>query len=151
MCAVYRLPEAMESLPSCTVSPAPLVSHFSGGVVVFSPDSLPSFSPLWETASAMSPCFATSTSHQRLPAGHDSHEASMSLKDALTVALPLLDAVNCFATVFSVPSMPRQCRVAVPFTFSVFDPSLDRVIVSEASLVSPDWPDISAACVLMPR
>ena len=44
--------------------------------------------------------------------------------------------------------MPRQCRVAVPFTFSVFDPSLDRVIVSEASLVSPDWPDISAACVL---
>ena len=75
----------------------------------------------------------------------------MSLKDALTVALPLLDAVNCFATVFSVPSMPRQCRVAVPFTFSVFDPSLDRVITSEASLVSPAWPDISAACVLTLR
>ena len=73
------------------------------------------------------------------------------MKDALSVALPLLDAVNCFATVFSVPSTPRQCRVAVPFTFSVFDPSLDRVIVSEASLVSPAWPDISAACVLMLR
>ena len=99
----------------------------------------------------MLPCFATSTSHQRLPAGHDSHEASISLKDALTVAPPLLDAVNRFATVFSVPSMPRQCRVAVPFTFSVFDPSLDRVITSEASLVSPAWPDISAACVLTLR
>ena len=67
------------------------------------------------------------------------------------MALPLLDAVNCFATVFSVPSMPRQCRVAVPFTFSVFDPSLDRLITSDASSVSPAWPDISAACVLTLR
>ena len=64
------------------------------------------------------------------------------------MALPLLDEVNCFATVFSVPSMPRQCRVAVPLTFSVFDPSVDRLITSDASAASPDWPDISAACVL---
>lgn len=138
----------MESLPSRTVSPAPLVSHFSGGVVVFSPDSLPSFSPLWETASAMPPCFATSTSHQRLPAGHDSHEASISLKDALTVALPLLDAGELLRhrLLGAVNATPVQGRGAVHVLG--LRPSLDRVITSEASLVSPDWPDISAACVL---
>lgn len=148
MCAVYSEPDAMESLPSCTVWPASLVSHFSGGVVVFSPDSLPSFSPLWETASAMvallrhvnvPPALAR---RPRLPRGVHVLEGRAHCGAALVgcgepLRHRLLGAVN---------ATPVQGRGAVHVL--VFDPSLDRVIVSEASLVSPDWPDISAACVL---
>mgnify|MGYP000066728270 CR=1 FL=1 len=43
---------------------------------------------LWETASAMLPCFATSTSHQRLPAGHGLPRGVHFLEDALTVRCP---------------------------------------------------------------